>query len=339
MPSYRRLRHGDRKVSRFNDRMDCKECGGSYIYLLGHICQIHGLSDYKKKFGIKDNKELYGKDYLKFIQESAAEIGVSEEAVEARTKYWSKDYNLKNKAKWMKGEMKERMKNPEFAKKWENRASIQKFKERALERKRIAKKPRNCIVCGKTFIPKTVFWGGHDQTNTKRRTCSNKCQKIVLSGRSFTTAHRLNLALSKAKETGYVVVGTTVRYKRKCVVCGKEMLVPLYKVRGKYEKKVCGHACSGVLAGRVVSKLSKDPKWIKKRSESFKKWRRGEYKKCKVCNKVFYTHPSTKDQVYCSHNCWSKSNRTIKHCKVCGVEFEVRNSEVNKIQKCVEHRR
>lgn len=247
-PTYRSIQRADKNKTKFS-KLECLECGKDFVYLIGHITQIHGLEYYKQKHHILDNRKLYPPDYLVKVQSMAQKAGITEEAVEARTKFWKDDSNVRDKSMWMKQEMQRRMKVDR--KKYIERmthGAVEHAKKVHEEKKRefLSKK---CIVCGGPMKINYINTTRNGlRISYRRNTCSEVCRKTALKGRRFTEEHLKNMALGqfrKAKFPNPVLIDNKVRYSKKCMNCGKEFFVPGWKFRGIHEKNNCSLSCAG----------------------------------------------------------------------------------------------
>jgi hypothetical protein len=165
--------------------LTCQECGGEYISLFSHVRQIHNLGDYKRKYN-KQDRDLFTKDLLEDMGKFCYHNTHSDNAIKARDEYWANPKNKREKGEWMKEELKRRLEDPVFSKKWDNRESVRRFKEKARQRFLKADKDKICVVCGHKFKPSIYFDRGYFKHRTRRTTCSKKCaSKLMIITRGW----------------------------------------------------------------------------------------------------------------------------------------------------------
>jgi len=165
------------KVAKYSDRIDCQECGGSYINLSFHVSQKHDKEEYIRKF---NPKTWYSEDYRKHMAKNCQKMGISKNAVDARSKYWGNDEVIKNKSEWMKNQMKKNMKDADYLSKWLptlGKTGKKRFKI-------VSKKSKKCLVCGSVFKPKFFVdkkgWKHHNSYDVgkgweRKKYCSRSC--------------------------------------------------------------------------------------------------------------------------------------------------------------------
>ena len=256
----------DKTRKKVQDTADCLICGRLFISVPLHVRQIHHLSlkEYRKRFG---DVKVWGDDYRSIMVENARRIGKSEKAVGAREKYWSEDGHKEEKSRWMVEELKRRLVDKSFRKKWENRESLVKFiKGRKEAFATIERERKVCAVCGKVFKPSTFIRNGsirHDVHWRIRKVCSRRCANILLS-KGKSKEEKMRMSISKARfYSGWKLVNGKARFSKKCAICGKQMWVPHWQLMGKYERITCSLSCASGMRNKIKQLGFKEENAIK----------------------------------------------------------------------------
>lgn len=219
-----------------------------------------------------------------------------------------------------------------------------------------------CVICGKTKERKRQRNGELEKSLAfrRRKTCGkvlinnewqwSKCLQVIpqgkrwepgcdswLTGKTFEEAFGKDVAIEKKQRLSYemkrkLTTGKIVVSKPKvetvCSVCGKVTLDSPWRAKNRV---VCSLKCAGSKCGRA--------EWVKNNYEKFveqqRMRRKGEYHSCEVCQKEFYTYPSSRQTGrYCSKACEVSASRTMNNCVTCQRPFQVRKSESWKIKNC-----
>lgn len=168
----------------------------------------------------------------------------------------------------------------EMQNEWQRKNYAIKKKVREIEKQEAAekkswKKERQCVYCGKTFMP----------THPNQTLCSDECRRkrIIESKRAWQDAHT-----TESVKHGKVAYRDGKPYTppiKTCPTCGKE-----FQCNNNHQK-FCSIQC-------------RDDRYKEAYKFTYVPVELGE-KQCEICGKVF--HPTMRTAKYCSRECYRKS--------------------------------
>lgn len=107
-----------------------------------------------------------------------------------------------------------------------------------LFRKEKARKPQECIICGRGFKPE------FPPSHYRRKTCSPECQSIYLS-RAFSTPEQLAIRSANGKQNqGRTHPERQVTIEKVCIQCGSKYSMSGHVPKERREEsRFCSHDC------------------------------------------------------------------------------------------------